>query len=127
MAEAQIRHMRFPGPLLSTLGPGLLATALCGCGLGAAMESCPDCGQVRLIEPRVARDIRLYTTAPEPYRVGDADTATLPVVFHVRVRMDRGGARDFTLSRANLRVGDRVEIRSGEPIARHAAAAHRWQ
>ena len=102
--------------------------ALSGCGLGAALESCPDCGQVRLIEPRVVRDIRLYTRAPEPYRVGDADTATQPVVFHVRVHMDRGGARDFTLlSRASFSVGDRVEVSSGELIARNDAAAYRWQ
>ena len=116
--------MRFFGPLALLV----LTTALAGCGLGAAMESCLDCGQVRLIEPRVVRDIRLYTTtAPEPYRVGDADTATQAVVFHVRVRMDRGGARDFTLSRASLRVGDRVEIRSGEPVALNAAASYRRQ
>jgi len=116
--------MRFFHSVLSTL---VLATALSGCGLGAVMESCPDCGEVRLIEPRIERDSRLYTRAPEPYRVGDADAASEAVVFHVRVRMDRGGARDFTLSRASLRVGDRVDIRSGEPVVRDPMAAYRWQ
>lgn len=118
--EAQIQHMHLTGPLVSTLGLVLLATALSACGLGSAMESCPDCGEVRLIEGRVGHNgIQIYKTG--------AGTTAQPVVIHVRVRMDRGGARDFTLSRANLRVGDRVEIRGGEPIVRDAAAAYRWQ
>jgi hypothetical protein len=112
--QAQIQRMHRPSPLLSIPGLIFLATALSACGLGAAMESCPDCGQVRMIEARVAHSgIGIYSSA---------GTTVQPVLFHVRVRMDRGYARDFTLSRADLRIGDRVEIRGGEPIAREVAA-----
>ena len=116
--RAQIQYMHFPGPLLPILGLGLLATALSACGRGAAMESCAECGQV--IEGQVVHNgIRIHESG--------AGTAPQAVVFHVRVRMDRGGARDFMLSRAGLQVGDRVEISRGEPIARNAAARYRWE
>src|SRR5689334_7414854 len=108
--------MHSPGPHASILGLVLLATALSACGLGAAMESCLDCGEVRMIEGRVAR----YGII-QNYARGAAGTVQ-PVLFHVRVRMDRGYGRDFTLAHADLRVGDRVEIRGGEPIARAVAA-----
>jgi hypothetical protein len=111
--------MHSPGPLLSLLGL-TLAAALNACGLGAALESCPACGEVRLIEGRVAHNgMQIYTRG--------AGATVQPLLFHVRVRMDRGYARDFTLARASLRVGDRVEIRSGEPIVRDVAVAYRRQ
>ena len=103
--------MNFPGPLLPLLGLGLLATALSACGLGAAMESCAECGQV-IAGQVVHNGIRIHASG--------AGTAAQAAVFHVRVRMDRGGARDFTVSRADVAVGDRVEIRGGEPVARGA-------
>jgi hypothetical protein len=96
-------------PVLALLG---------GCSLEAAIVSCAGCGEINAIAPRPSgRDIRLPTDAPVYVNAG-AD-----VVYHVRVRMDRGGSRDFVLSRRDgLRVGDRVEIRDGRlvPVARAA-------
>jgi len=83
--------MHLPGPLRSALGLTLLAMALGACSLGAALDSCADCGEVRSI------DIR-----------------------YVRVLMDRGGSRDFMQPGAGLRIGDRVEIRGGLPVARRS-------
>ena len=119
--------MRLTTSILSALGPGLLATALNACSLEAAMELCADCGEVRSITPRVVRnDIRLHTNAPNAYAASDAGAAAQPVVFHVRVRMDRGGSRDFMLPHAaELQVGDRVEIRGGALVLRDAAG-YRW-
>lgn len=94
------------------------AGLLAGCSLEAATVTCADCGQVRAIAPRHASPpIRLLTDAPRPV----AATATDGVVWDVRVRMDRGGSRDFTLTQRNaLRVGDRVEVRDGRlvPVTR---------
>lgn len=95
----------------------LAAAALSGCTLEQTLASCANCGEVRSITPRVvSNEIRLLTTAPaETLTIGD----TLPsnVVFDVRVRMDRGGSRDFVLSGAErLRRGTRVEIREGRLV-----------
>lgn len=119
--------MHLSRSVLSTLALGLLALALNACGLEAALEACADCGEVRSIESRVVHRIGLYTSARQAYVASDAGGAAQLIVFHVRVRMDRGGARDFTLQRADLQVGDRVEILRGEPIVRDAAARYRWQ
>ena len=105
----------------------VLAAGLGGCSLEAAMSTCAECGEVRAITPRlVHNEIRLFTNAPDAYAVSDADAAAKPVVFHVRVRMDRGGSRDFILPGADLQVGDRVEIRDGALILRDATASLRW-
>lgn len=118
--------MRIPGFIASTLGPALLAVTLTGCDLDALIESCAVCGEVRSTQARLVRnDIRLDTIA-QAYSVNNADTTKQPVVFHVRVRMDRGGSRDFIVARTDLQVGDRVEISGDEPIARDAAARYRW-
>lgn len=119
--------MHYPQSVVRGLGLALLAAMLNGCSLEAAMTSCADCGEVRSITPRVVRsDIRLYTNAPETYAASDAGAAETPLVFHVRVRMDRGGSRDFVLPRAaELHVGDRVEIRSGALVVR-SSVGHRW-
>jgi hypothetical protein len=100
----------------------LAAAALCGCSLDKTLSSCANCGEIRSITPRVvSQDIRLITTAPaETVTIGD----TLPdnVVFDVRVRMDRGGSRDFVLTGAErLRVGTRVEVRGGRIVPWSAA------
>lgn len=116
--------------LASLAGPlsGLtLALMLGGCSLEAAMATCADCGEVKSVTVRpVHREIRLHTDAPEAWAVGAVDAATRNVVYHVRVRMDRGGSRDFLVPRdPGLRPGDRVEIRRGELMVR-AAAGYRW-
>ena len=118
--------MRVPGSFASTLGTALLTMALTACDLDALIESCAVCGEVRSTQARVVRhDIRLDTSA-HAYAVNNAVSAQQPVVFHVRVRMDRGGSRDFILSRSDLQVGDRVEISGDQPVARDAAARYRW-
>lgn len=101
----------------------LAAATLGGCSLEAAMATCASCGEVRSVTPRLVRtDIRL----PTPRDAYDAFAAATPasgepVVFHVRVRMDRGGSRDFFLPRADLNVGDRVEVRGDALVVRAAA------
>lgn len=92
-----------------------------GCSLEAAMTTCAQCGQVRSIAPReITPQIRLPTDAP---RAVAATRSGVPVVYDVRIRMDRGGSLDVVLveqERVRLRVGDRVEIRHGRvvPLAR---------
>lgn len=114
-----------------TVGPfaGLLLAALLlgGCSLEAAMTTCADCGEVKSVTARpVHQEIRLHTDAPEAWTVSAADAGRRPVVYHVRVRMDRGGSRDFIVPHdPRLNIGDRVEIRDGALMVR-AAAGHRW-
>jgi hypothetical protein len=118
--------MRFRNSIVLA-GLLLALPALGGCSLEAAMQSCADCGEVRSITPRLVRkDIRL-PTLDEALAIADVvDTAGTPVVYHVRVRMDRGGSRDFMLpSAGGLKIGDRVEIRSGALLVRYALA-QRW-
>lgn len=105
----------------TTQAAGLLVAllaipALGGCTLEAAMAGCADCGEVRSISPRQLRsEIRLLTDAPQT--VALLDSVAAPIVYDVRVRMDRGGSRDFVLSdAAQLRVGARVEIRAGRVV-----------
>lgn len=115
--------MRYDQSVFRGFGLALLAAALNGCNLEAAMTSCADCGEVRSITPHVVRtDIRLYTSAPESSVVRDVADQ---LVYHVRVRMDRGGSRDFVLPRAAQRVGDRVEIRGGELVVQSRVGL-RW-
>lgn len=108
-----------PGPtrmmVLGLFAVSSLA-ALSGCSLEAAMASCAQCGEVRSISPRQLRsEIHLLTDAPQTVAIIDA--AAAPVVYDVRIRMDRGGSRDFVLSHAqDLRVGARVEIRAGQVV-----------
>lgn len=101
--------------VLATMAWLACALVAAGCSLEAASVSCADCGQVRAITPRHAsREIRLLTDAPQATRVAASEDQ---LVWDVRVRMDRGGSRDFTIARREaLRVGDRVEIRDGRPI-----------
>jgi hypothetical protein len=93
---------------------------LTGCSLEAAITTCADCGEVRSITPRPLRnEIHLLTDAPQVVAVSGA--APVPVIYHVRIRMDRGGSRDFILSNLErLRVGERVEVRQGRVIPRPA-------
>lgn len=115
---------RLAGP---RAGLVLVSILLGGCSLEAAMTSCADCGEVRSVTPRhVRNDIRLHTDAPDAWTVAAKDVRAGRVVFHVRVRMDRGGSRDFILPRdPQLQVGDRVEIRDGALTVR-SASGHRW-
>lgn len=112
-----------PGPartLVASLAL-IVPVGLGGCDLQAAMTTCASCGEVRSIAPRALRhQIRLPTAAPQVITLaGDAAT---PVVYDVRVRMDRGGSRDFVVSEArHLSVGDRVEVVEGQlvPVLAH--------
>jgi hypothetical protein len=105
---------------------GLAAILLSGCSLEAAMTSCATCGEVRSVTARVARsDIRLPSPLDAYAPAEAANASGEALVFHVRVRMDRGGSRDFFLPRADLNVGDRVEVRGDALIVRDAAGM-RW-
>lgn len=97
----------------------LAMVLLSGCSLEAAMQTCADCGEVRSVKARIARDeIRLLTDAPA-WTALDASATKDPLVYDVRVRMDRGGSRDFVLKGdPKLRPGDRVEIRGGDIVVR---------
>ncbi|HUR42123.1 MAG TPA: hypothetical protein VM240_13240 [Verrucomicrobiae bacterium] len=111
----------------STLMAGMMILPLLGgCSLEAAMTTCADCGEVRSVKARVARsEIRLLTDAPRAV-ISDADAADLPLVYDVRVRMDRGGSRDFVLAAPpGLKPGDRVEIRAGSVVTK-LPTGHRY-
>lgn len=111
--------MNMHDALMRSAAPVLLIVPLLGgCSLEAAVATCAQCGEVRAIVAREVRaDIRLLTDAPRTV----STRSTAPIVYDVRVRMDRGGSRDFVLDdRRHLRIGDRVEIRDGKlvPVAR---------
>lgn len=111
----------------STMLAGILILPLLGgCNLEAAMTTCADCGEVRSVKARVARnEIRLLTDAPQAI-VSDADVAAMPLVYDVRVRMDRGGSRDFVLAAPpGLKPGDRIEIRGGSLVIK-LPTGHRY-
>lgn len=98
-----------------------------GCSLEAAMSSCAQCGEIRSIAPRpVAPEIRLVTDAP--MAAPDApDRPGVPVVYDVRVHMDRGGSRDFVLARPPaVRVGGRVEVRDGALVPLQQVSLRDW-
>jgi hypothetical protein len=88
------------------------ALYLGACSLEAAMATCAQCGEIRSIAPRpMHANIRLVTDAPLPVpeRLDGA-----PMVYDVRIHMDRGGSRDFVVAeRPRARVGERVEVRNG--------------
>ena len=105
---------------------GIVAVMLLGgCNLQAAMQTCADCGEVKSVKARIARnEIRLLTDAPT-WAALDAAATKDPVVYDVRVKMDRGGSRDFVMQSTDLKPGDRVEIR-GDAIVVRAPAGNRW-
>lgn len=117
--------MRLSHATVGSAGVLLFAAALGGCSLEAAMATCANCGEVRSVTPRLARsEIRLPTPL-DAYTPVALPAAGESMVFHVRVRMDRGGSRDFFLPHAGLQVGDRVEVR-GDALIVRAAAGRRW-
>lgn len=118
-----MRLASLSGPLVGLA----LMPIVSGCSLEAAMATCADCGEVKSVTARpVHREIRLHTDAPEAWIASASAAAAGNVVYHVRVRMDRGGARDFLLPHdPGLHPGDRVEIRDGGLMVR-AATGHRW-
>jgi hypothetical protein len=118
-----MRLASLAGPLMGLA----LIPMLGGCSLEATMTTCANCGEVKSVTARpVHRDIRLHTDAPGAWTVSAAEANTRAVVYHVRVRMDRGGSRDFLVPRdPGLHPGDRVEIRDGALMVR-AAAGYRW-
>jgi hypothetical protein len=97
------------------------------CSLEAAMSTCAQCGEIRSIAPRPLRaDIRLVTDAPLP-DVEALDRAGLPMVYDVRIHMDRGGSRDFVLAeRPRLKVGERVQVREGLIVPLVGSLFHDW-
>lgn len=107
-------------------GLGLGAILLSGCSLEAAMTTCATCGEVRSVTARAVRsDIRLPSPLDAYASVEAVAVGGQALMFHVRVRMDRGGSRDFILPSADLNVGDRVEVRGDALIVRDAAGL-RW-
>lgn len=100
-----------------------LPAVLGGCSLEAAMSTCAQCGEIKSIVPRpVSPEIRLVTDAPLA-RPEPLDRSDVPVVYDVRVHMDRGGSRDFVLaSQPGVHVGDRVEVRDGTLMPLHPAS-----
>lgn len=115
--------MHLSNATVGSAGVILLAAALGGCSLEAAMATCASCGEVRSVTPRVARsEIHLPTTLDayaDAYTPAAAVAASgQPITFHVRVRMDRGGSRDFFLPSADVSIGDRVEIRGDKLVVR---------
>lgn len=116
--------MRIDKALLPVSGI-LAAMLLGGCNLQAAMQTCADCGEVKSVTARIARDeIRLLTDAPT-WAALDASGTKDPIVYDVRVRMDRGGSRDFVMKSTDLKPGDRVEVRGGALVVR-SPAGNRW-
>jgi hypothetical protein len=108
----------------------VMAAALGGCSLEAAMATCASCGEVRSVQARVVRS-EIHLPSPlDAYAPAEAVPASgQGIVFHVRVRMDRGGSRDFMLPRADFNVGDRVEIRGDTLVVRdggRGATGMRW-
>jgi hypothetical protein len=104
----------------------LMTVGLCsGCSLQGWMSSCADCGQVRSITPRQLRnEIRLITDAPQAQYISLEGEAPVPLVYDVRIRMDRGGARDFVVSAVgNLAVGDRVQVHGSQIIPQNEMSA----
>jgi hypothetical protein len=104
-----------------------LAPALDGCSTSEASSllcSCAQCGVIRSIDTLTA-----WGDPPAESAVGGAiierpiappgmfRRAETHTVYTVRIRMDRGGARDVMLgARGDLHVGDRVEIREGRVV-----------
>lgn len=109
--------------VLASAVPALLG----GCSLEAAMSTCAQCGEIRSIAPRpLTPEIRLVTDAPSA-RSEPLDRSDVPVVYDVRVHMDRGGSRDFVLAiRPNVHVGDRVEVRDGTLMPLHSTSSDDW-
>ena len=104
----------------------VLAGALGGCSLEAAMTTCASCGEVRSVTPRVVRSEIHLPTPLDAYAPAEAVPASgAAMMFHVRVRMDRGGSRDFFLPNADVSVGDRVEVR-GDALVVRDATGMRW-
>ena len=97
------------------------ALILEGCTLDQVVASCADCGEIRSIEMRpVPNQICLPTAAPVAQAVSLRDAPQGPLVYDVRIHMDRGGSRDLELPDLGaLRVGDRVEVQ-GRRVLRRA-------
>lgn len=107
-------------------GPVAFSPMLGGCSLEAAMATCASCGEVRAVTPRVVRSEIHLPTPLDAYAPAAAVPASgQSVVFHVRVRMDRGGSRDFLLPNADVSVGDRVEVR-GDALVPRDPRGMRW-
>lgn len=111
--------MRLSNARVGSAGVILLAAALGGCSLEAAMATCASCGEVRSVTPRVVRsEIHLPTTLDAYAPAAAVPASGQAIVFHVRVRMDRGGSRDFLLPSADVSIGDRVEVRGAALVPR---------
>jgi hypothetical protein len=108
------------------LGTALMP-ALSSCSSSEASSllcTCAQCGVIRSIDSRTAWGdppaesavsgaiIEHPIVPPGMFRRAETHT-----IYTVRIRMDRGGARDLMVgARGELHVGDRVEIRDGRVV-----------
>lgn len=101
------------------------AAMLSGCSLQGWMETCASCGEIRSITPRQVRnEIRLITDAPQAQYISLRGLPPVPVVYDVRIRMDRGGARDFVVSElGKLAIGARVEVLGAKIVPQRTLSA----
>ena len=111
--------------LLALCGAAMPALSACTTSEASNLVfTCAQCGAIRSIDPRTA-----WGDAPVESAVNGAiiQQAIMPAgmfrraethtIYVVRIRMDRGGARDVMLgARGELHVGDRVEIRDGRVV-----------
>ena len=117
--------MRFRNSMVLA-GLFLVLPQLGGCSLEAVMQSCADCGEIRSITPRAVSGAIRLPAAEEALGVVRTAAQGEPRVYHVRVRMDRGGSRDFLLpAEPGLKIGDRVHIGAGPTLLR-ATPGYRW-
>lgn len=116
--------MRLSNATVGSAGVILLAAALGGCSLEAAMAKCASCGEVRSVTPRVVRS-EIHLPTPLDAYAPAVPASGQSIVFHVRVRMDRGGSRDFFLPNADVSIGDRVEVR-GDALVPRDQRGMRW-
>ena len=112
-------NVRMPVAALS----GVLMAGLSGCNSSEAsiLTTCAQCGVIRSIDSRTAWGEPPAESAvsgaiikQELAPAGMFRQAETHTLYAVRIRMDRGGARDVMLgSCGKLHVGDRVEILDG--------------
>ena len=108
-------------PIAALCGALILVTTGCSSSEASILTTCAQCGVIRSIDSRTAWGEPPPESAVEGAIIGHpisqagmfGRTGT-HTFYAVRIRMDRGGARDVMLgSCGELHVGQRVEIRDG--------------
>lgn len=102
--------------LTSALTLTIPSLGACGSRETSVLRTCAQCGVIRAIqtyqawgpltEPAIPGAITELSATSEFFQSHETHPA-----FNIRIKMDRGGARDVTVvSTDGLRVGDRVEL-----------------